>query len=359
MLSVVLNDLGEQKISEWRTMKNYKLSFCIPEYNNPDAAYKLVTQLLTNKDDRFQVVVMDDASTDDTFERLQTIKDGRLKLCRNQTNLGAKPTWCRALEHGDGEWLYLVMGRDRLNADNIGKLIDMLDDCLKKNVGCAADRKTTGRMRIFSLYDSVKYFLTFGEHPTGAIFRRTAFHSIRNRRRYFQLAFAYPEIYIKRDILCSGYTGAVVNANVYTGEVNIDKAKVVSCFEKNKNVLYWYPQRHTEQFLHVLKMTEYDQRFDFSQPEYDALFLNSWKNLMNKVSYNWRKHNADKVWTAHYGKECRTVGKQEMLCNILSAYKTINRFYREQDWNMSFQRHAQMLYSMIKTAVQIIVNKSI
>lgn len=341
-------------LSERSNIVKYELSFCIPEYNNADAAYKLVTQLLANKDERFQVVVMDDASTDDTFERLQTIKDSRLKLCRNQTNLGAKLTWCRALEHGDGEWLYLVMGRDRLNADNIGRLIDMLDFCRTKNVGCIADRKVTGQIRIFNLYDSVKYFLTFGEHPTGAIFKRTAFSGIRHRKRYFQLAFAYPEIYIKREILCSGFVGAIVNANVYTGKVNIDKAKVVSLFEKNKNVLYWYPQRHTEQFIHVLKMTEYDHKFYFDHSEYDVLFLNNWINLLNKVSINWKLHNEDEVWTAHYGKECRTVGKREMLCNILSAYKTVKLFYRGQNWKMSLKRHSQMLYSTLKMLIHIV-----
>lgn len=341
-------------LSERSNIVKYELSFCIPEYNNADAAYKLVTQLLANKDERFQVVVMDDASTDDTFERLQTIKDSRLKLCRNQTNLGAKLTWCRALEHGDGEWLYLVMGRDRLNADNIGRLIDMLDFCRTKNVGCIADRKVTGQIRIFNLYDSVKYFLAFGEHPTGAIFKRTAFSGIRHRKRYFQLAFAYPEIYIKREILCSGYVGAIVNANVYTGKVNIDKTKVVSLFEKNKNVLYWYPQRHTEQFIHVLKMTEYDHKFHFDHSEYDVLFLKNWINLLNKVSINWKLHNEDEVWTAHYGKECRTVGKREMLCNILSAYKTVKFFYRGQNWKMSLKRHSQMLYSTLKMLIHIV-----
>lgn len=337
----------------------YELSFCIPEYNNADAAYKLVTQLLANKDERFQVVVMDNASTDDTFERLQTIKDSRLKLCRNQTNLGAKPNWCRALEYGDGEWLYLVMGRDRLNAGNIGKLIEILDYCREKNIGCIADRKLPNRMRIFELYDSVKYFLKFGEHPTGAIFKREAFRSIDHRKRYFELAFAYPEIYIKREILCSGYVGAIVNSNVYTGKVNIDKTKVVSHFEENKNVLYWYPQRHTEQFIHVLKMTEYDHKFCFDYSEYDVLFLNNWKNLMYNVSINWKRNNEGEEWTAHYGKECRTVRKKEMLRNILSAYKTVNLFCRRQNWKMSLKRHLQMLYSTLKMLVYISFKKNI
>lgn len=331
----------------------YKLSFCIPEYNNSDAAYKLVKQLLANPDDRFQVVILDDASTDDTVERLNTIKDGRLKLCRNQINLGAKLTWCNALENGDGEWLYLVMGRDKLNADKIGNLIEMLDYCREKNVGCISDRKVTGRIDILNLYESAKYFLKFGEHPTGSVFKREAFLSISDRKKYFQLAFAYPELYIKRDILCSGYAGAIVNSNVYTGKVNIDKAKVMSCFEKNKKVLYWYPERQTEQFIHVVKMIEHDHRFHFDSSEYDALYLANWRHLMNKVSIGWKQHNEDKVWTAHYGKECRTVGKREMLLHIVSAYKTVRRFYRRQNWEMSAKRHRQMIGATWKMLIRI------
>ncbi|MBQ9575034.1 MAG: glycosyltransferase, partial [Synergistaceae bacterium] len=40
------------------------VSFCIPVYNNAEAAVKIVNSLLSSSDMRFEVVVSDDASTD-------------------------------------------------------------------------------------------------------------------------------------------------------------------------------------------------------------------------------------------------------------------------------------------------------
>lgn len=335
----------------------YFVSFCIPEYNNSDAAYQLVTQLLENPDRRFQVVISDNASVDDTVERLKTIGDSRLKICRNPVNLGAKPNWCNALEQGDGEWLYLVMGRDKLDACKIGRLIDMLSLCGKKNIGCAVDRQTPGGIRFMNLYESVEYLLRFGEHPTGAIFLREAFLDTKGRKKYFRLAFTYPEVYIKRDILAMGYDGAIISANVYTGEVNIDKTKVKSQYEENKEILYWYPQRQTEQFIHIIRMIEYDNKFSFNRKQYDSLYLANWKQLTSRVSLGWKNHNEDPVWTAHYNRICREISTSEMLRNIISAYKAVMCFCRKEKWEMRFKRRMLMLYETCSMLIRIGLRK--
>lgn len=45
------------------------VSFCIPVYNNAEAAQKIVKGLLVSDDPRFEVVINDNASTDETHRR--------------------------------------------------------------------------------------------------------------------------------------------------------------------------------------------------------------------------------------------------------------------------------------------------
>lgn len=324
----------------------YKLSFCIPQYNNADAAYRLVIQLLENKNQQFQVVISDDASTDDTIKRLQTIKDSRLKVCVNRNNVGAKLNWCNALDQGDGKWLYLVMGRDQLNAQKIDQLIELLDNIENKNVGCVADRYVEDRVKILHQFDGIDYFIKAGEHPTGTIFNRKAFREISDRKKYFMLAFAYPEIYIKRDILCK-YSGAIINSKVFTGKVNINKRKVKSCFEKNKDILYYYPQKRVEQFIHVINMVELEHKFQLCEEDYEKFFCHRWDELMHMVTINWKKCNEDSEWVEHYNKEKRQVGKCEMMLNILASYKAVNRFYKDKNILVG-KRKRGMMCIMIK-----------
>lgn len=332
-------------------MKSYKLSFCIPVYNFEEAANKLVTDLLDNKSDRFQVVISDNASTDGTVSRLKRIRDPRLKLCVNTENIGAKLNWCQVLEQGDGEWLYLVMGRDSLNARKINELLAFLDELAGERVGCITDRKTYGKKVILNQYESVTLFLKAGEHPTGAIFNKDAFWAIKDRKKYFMMAFTYPEIYLMRDILVN-YYGAVSNVGLYTGKVNIDKRKVKSNYERDKKVLYYYPSKRTEQFIHVIKMVEFDRRFSFSNAEFDDFFILRYKELLILVTDAWKKNNKDVKWTAHYNREKREVTKWEQIWNVAAAWRAVTHVYGKR---FSIKRKMYMLSFSVRKILNIIV----
>ncbi len=48
----------------------------------------------------------------------------------------------RALAHGDGKWLYQLIGRDAVNPYNISSLIKLLETLENKNVGFVIDTLT-------------------------------------------------------------------------------------------------------------------------------------------------------------------------------------------------------------------------
>ena len=143
------------------------VSFCIPVYNNAETAQKIVKGLLVSDDQRFEVIVTDDASADNAQELLSQIHDPRFHYYRNNKNLGAHKNWEHALELGKGMYLFLSMMRDRLYGEKITNLIEILEQAHKENITLLQDGYESCRV-----YNSIDAMIRFVRivHPTATIF---------------------------------------------------------------------------------------------------------------------------------------------------------------------------------------------
>ena len=110
------------------------VSFCIPIYNKAEVAEKIAEGILVSEDRRFEVVMRDNASTDNTQQLLTQIHDSRFRYVRGQKGITPLMNWLKALELGRGEWLFLVMGRDRTNGEYISNLIELLGRAEKNGI---------------------------------------------------------------------------------------------------------------------------------------------------------------------------------------------------------------------------------
>lgn len=93
------------------------VSVCIPAYNNAGYIMDAVNSILNQTYPNLELVVVDDCSTDDTYEVLRAVQDERLKLYRNEHNLGMSGNWNRCLKLCSGEYVKLV-GADDMLAEN-------------------------------------------------------------------------------------------------------------------------------------------------------------------------------------------------------------------------------------------------
>ena len=81
------------------------VSVLVPVYNAEDFIEAAIYSLLAQSWINLEVIAVDDASTDDSWARLKRIakRDSRLRVFRNETNLGAYPTRNHALTKATGE----------------------------------------------------------------------------------------------------------------------------------------------------------------------------------------------------------------------------------------------------------------
>ena len=320
------------------------ISFCIPSYNNSQAAFQIVNDLLSSESEDFEIIFCDDNSQDDTQELLSQINDKRFIYIRNAENLGAHKNWLKTLESGRGKYLYLVMGRDKLHGENITSLVELLRD---KNFAFVRDKHNAKRsFKIYSGISAMINFLGFN-HPTGLIFNRENFSAIPEREKYFASSDMYPENYIIRDLLLKG-TGAEINSGIFRDEVVIDYARKKSAVENDKNIFdaYYSPARRTRQFFELVDMIDALPDI-FTQHERNKYFHEKFSELLLAVTKAWRGLCANPDWQAHYNQAVRTVTRREMFRNIIQAVHDTTEHLRENH-TYNFSRKLRMNYLAVK-----------
>ena len=95
------------------------VSVCIPAYNNAGYIKDTVESILQQTYRNIELIVVDDNSTDDTVAVLESISDERLKLYRNEHNLGMAGNWNRCLSLATGEFVKLICADDMIDRNAI------------------------------------------------------------------------------------------------------------------------------------------------------------------------------------------------------------------------------------------------
>lgn len=96
-------------------MSNPRISVLIPTYNRDEFVFRAIRSVFDEQNDDVEVVVVDNASPPETFDRLNSwIREHPypVKLFRNEQNLGMTPNWNKCIEHASGEWLGLLCSDD-------------------------------------------------------------------------------------------------------------------------------------------------------------------------------------------------------------------------------------------------------
>lgn len=110
--------------------KNPKVSVIIPTYNVERYIQECIKSIQEQTYDNIEIVVVDDCSTDKTYEILKNIeeKDRRLKVFKNDKNMKICYTLNRALKNSTGEYIVRMDGDDISSSDRIEKQLRYLID---------------------------------------------------------------------------------------------------------------------------------------------------------------------------------------------------------------------------------------
>jgi glycosyltransferase involved in cell wall biosynthesis len=106
------------------------VSILVPVYNRGSIISETLYSALSQTYDNIEVIVVDNASTDDTWEIIQNIaeNDNRLKAFRNKTNIGPVRNWMRCVEEATGFYGKILWSDDLIAPDFLNKCMPLLDE---------------------------------------------------------------------------------------------------------------------------------------------------------------------------------------------------------------------------------------
>lgn len=109
-------------------MSNPLVSICLPTYNYAHYLPVVIPTCLGQSYEPLEVIVVDDASTDNTREVVASFDDPRIRFVENPVRLGLVENWNKALSLVSGEIVKFIFADDYLGEGAISKFVAEFED---------------------------------------------------------------------------------------------------------------------------------------------------------------------------------------------------------------------------------------
>ena len=117
-----------------------QVSILIPVFNRKDYITECIQSALDQTFTDFEVVVVDNASDDGTWEICQQFAatDQRVRIFRNESNIGPVRNWARCAQEAKGVLSKILFSDDCLEPNCLSEMVPQLDDSGVSLVYCSA-----------------------------------------------------------------------------------------------------------------------------------------------------------------------------------------------------------------------------
>jgi glycosyltransferase involved in cell wall biosynthesis len=102
-----------------------ELSVLIPVYNEEGSVHELLRRVLAVPCDK-ELVVVDDCSTDNTWQVLGTVEDSRVRVFRHEVNQGKGAAIRTALTHASGDWVIIQDADLEYDPNDYPRLLELV-----------------------------------------------------------------------------------------------------------------------------------------------------------------------------------------------------------------------------------------
>ncbi len=123
-------------------MEKGLVSVCIPAYNAAAFIGEAIQSVLDQTYENFEIVIIDDCSTDGTADAVRKFDDSRIRFWVNEQNLGATENWNRVVHAARGEYLKVLCDDDVLHRNCLARQVAILDDPTYVGVSLVACQRT-------------------------------------------------------------------------------------------------------------------------------------------------------------------------------------------------------------------------
>lgn len=105
---------------------NELVSIIMPSYNTASFISKTIESVLNQTYKNWELLIVDDCSTDDTDEIVSKYNDKRIVYLKNEKNSGAAISRNRALRNAKGKWIAFLDSDDLWHPTKLEKQIKFM-----------------------------------------------------------------------------------------------------------------------------------------------------------------------------------------------------------------------------------------
>lgn len=127
--SVIEGGTGGMKkyLEETVNDQEAKVSIIMPSYNTAKFIKRSIESVIAQTYQNWELIIVDDCSSDNTDEIISEIKDDRIKYFKNTRNFGAAYTRNKALREAHGKWVAFLDSDDLWMPDKLEKQICFME----------------------------------------------------------------------------------------------------------------------------------------------------------------------------------------------------------------------------------------
>src|SRR5258708_6443684 len=105
-----------------------KVTVCLPTYNRAHYLREAIESVLSQTFQDFELLICDNASTDETSEVVKSFRDARIRYVRHSRNINMPKNWVYAVNESTGQYCGILSDDDRWDPLFLERLITPLDE---------------------------------------------------------------------------------------------------------------------------------------------------------------------------------------------------------------------------------------
>lgn len=319
-------------------------SFCIPSYNRAEATRKTVLSILEYDTKDIEVVVVDNCSSDNTVELIENIGDSRIRCVVNEMNLGAAGNFLESLKHAEGEYLFVLLSRETINADKIGEMTEYVKENSPVMMYCGEDNIDKDNILMPKGKKSLEKLAYRGLHPTGFVFKREEIVQILQR---YNPKFAYDVFgYFPHDFLAAEMA-LKGNCVLYNKKIRNRVSKEYltnskSAMKEPVADVWFLPEERIKQFekyVHHLESLEIDDQV------FNSILVRTYMGQLMYATFLYKEYRSDAITCAHYNIPTRIVTVKEMADTYRLMRKKVKSYLSDSKKTISFTSRMLFCFS--------------
>jgi glycosyltransferase involved in cell wall biosynthesis len=133
------------------------VSVVIPTYNRSEYLSQAIHTVLQQTYQNFEIIIIDDASTQENNNLIESFHDNRISYHKNKKRMGAPYSRNIGIKNANGEFIAFLDDDDEWEKDKLEKQLQAFNDELVGLVVCYSNDKRFGMERISKPHENLTY----------------------------------------------------------------------------------------------------------------------------------------------------------------------------------------------------------